>query len=96
MNALQRSFVILVTGLVVALGSTPGRAQTVMNGSFESPRFSAVPGGFGYQPTGAGWVFTPFSGIVASMSPGWGFPTPPDGNQCAVLQSWNGTNSEIS
>ncbi|HJT45873.1 MAG TPA: PEP-CTERM sorting domain-containing protein [Chthoniobacterales bacterium] len=60
-------------------------AQTVDNGSFETP---AQPSdSFAYDPSGAGWTFTNFAGII--NAPGGGFfgQNAPDGNQYAFLQS---------
>lgn len=67
-------------------------AQTVQNGSFETP---SVGTGWQYQPPGASWDFYNNSGIVG-RSPDWGSPIAPDGVQVALLQSAEGTNPEIS
>jgi hypothetical protein len=73
-------------------------AQIVQNPSFETPNLG---GSWQYQPSGASWSFSTFSGITASTFE-WGHPVVPDGAQVAILQSWGPgapspwTNSEIS
>jgi hypothetical protein len=62
-------------------------AATIANGSFETPVLS--DGAFVYNPTGAGWTFSNFSGIVnyAPGAPGFAASAPPpDGDQFALLQ----------
>lgn len=82
---------VCASGLTL-LGSLPVSAQTILNPSFETPDLG---GGYQYQPAGASWNFSQWTGIVGKSSP-WGSPIAPEGVQMAILQSFEGTNPEIS
>lgn len=76
--------------LFVALLPPPAEADLVTNGSFETPdvadnSFTLSPG------PSAVWVFQGNSGIIDAPS-AYGAPTPPDGDQVALLQSANVSN----
>lgn len=82
-----------LTALCIFLsGPSLFSANLVQNPSFETP---SVGGGWRYQPGGASWTFTPWSGIVGHVID-WGNPVAPDGAQSAILQSVFGVNSQIS
>ena len=76
---------LLVLALVLCV---PALAQTVVNGSFETP---SVAGGMylQYSPAGAGWTFANGAGIQHDGS-AFGADDAPDGSQTAFVQS-NGT-----
>ena len=81
-KARSRLAVVIWVGLCAL---SQANAQTVSNGSFETP---VLPlNSFLYDPSGASWNFTANSGII--NAPGGGFlgPTAVDGDQYAFLQS---------
>ena len=76
----------LAAGAAIWLSAfAPSFAQSVANGSFETPVLSA--NSFLYDPAGATWTFLANSGIINVPGGGFFSPPAPDGNQYAFLQS---------
>ncbi len=76
--------------------ASPGPALN--NASFESPNVgSGTFNAFQYDPTGAGWTFSTYSGITGINS-GFssGAPPPPNGVQEGFIQSYSGSNGSIT
>ena len=92
MKTKTRNLLTLAALSVGLLGPSSIPAQTIQNGSFETPDLA---GGYAYQPAGASWNFTQHSGITGQNSI-FGFQAPADGVQSAILQSFQGFNSEIA
>jgi len=77
--------------LVQTINPVPG--TTLVNGGFETP--ALADGGYQYQPTATGWVFTGQAGIQRNGS-AWGAATAAEGQQTAFLQSSNGTGGQMT
>jgi hypothetical protein len=81
---------LAVAGAVALASASPGAAfaATIADYSFESP---AGVGGFDYNPTVTGVVFTGDAGVAS----GAGFDPVPDGVQNAFLQSTGSSGAQI-
>ncbi|MEO8428093.1 MAG: choice-of-anchor Q domain-containing protein [Verrucomicrobiota bacterium] len=92
MKTNTRAILTLAALCVGLLWRSSISGQTIQNGSFETPDLA---GGYGYQPAGASWNFTQYSGITGQNSE-FGAQAQEDGVQSAILESFQGFNSEIS
>lgn len=82
------------TGLILAVwlcALLDAGAQTVINGSFETPDIPS--NSFLYNPNGATWVFDANSGIIDAPGSGFFSQPAPDGSQYAFLQSGGALSS---
>jgi hypothetical protein len=80
---------------VLNLRVVPSVAVPLANAGFESPNLAA--GAFQYNPSGAGWAFSPTSGVAANGS-GFtgGNPNAPQGDQVAFLQDRGSVGQAVS
>ena len=86
--------ILTASALLLSLFTVSGaQAGIVANPGFETP----VVAGAVYNPTGASWVFSGFSGIGHGVNAGgFGNTAPPEGQQFAVLQAFNGGQSSFT